>query len=810
MDEYTQFLNSKAQDGLYHGFDVDEDKLNGMLFPFQKDLVKWALKKGKAAIFADCGLGKTAMQLEWAQKIVERTNKSVLVITPLSVSSQTVEEGEKFGIECVRSGDGKVKAGSRITVTNYERLHHFDSEQFAGVVCDESSIIKNFEGTTKSVVTEFMRTRPYRLLCTATASPNDYIELGTSAEAIGEMGRMDMLSMFFKNDENSLHPIWWGARWRFKAHAEKPFWKWVVSWARAIRKPSDMGFSDDGFVLPELIEREHVVKADTPRDGMLFDMAAVRLDEQREERRLTLGKRCAKVADLVNGKRNAVCWCHLNSEADLLEKLIPESIQVSGNDSDEAKESKFAAFKAGEIRVLITKPKIGAFGLNWQHCNHEVFFPSHSFEQYYQGVRRCWRFGQTKPVTIDIVTSEGEIGVMKNLQRKAAAADKMFSMLVTDMMNEMKLSRKHMNANKDQVTIDKCQLINGDCVEAMKELPEDSVGLSIYSPPFGGLYQYSSAEEDLSNSLNYGQFFKHFDFCVKEIARVTMPGRMTCVHCMDVPRSGVRDGSEGLIDFPGDIIRQHEKMGFKYWARFAIWKEPLRTAIRTRSKGLKHAQIVKDASFVNNAGADFVLVFKKDGINKEPIQNPEGLQKYCGEREIPRDLDEKYKNWKDDKTNKRAHWIWQQYASAFWDDIRQNHVLPYREARESEEEKHCHPLQLDVIERLVLLWSNPNDVVLTPFMGVGSEVFGALSNGRRAIGIELKESYYRQACKNVKLVGCEKEQETMCFDRESEIEEAIKRETLTEAIQIKKKSQSVRPEVSSQSAAIRAIEEMTR
>jgi DNA modification methylase len=316
----------------------------------------------------------------------------------------------------------------------------------------------------------------------------------------------------------------------------------------------------------------------------------------------------------------------------------------------------------------------------------------------------------------------------------------------------------------DQVTKNHYSLINGDCVEAMKDLPANSIGLSIYSPPYGGLYQYSSSEEDLSNSLNYKQFFEHYDFVVKELYRLTVPGRMTCVECMDVPKAGVGEGSEGYIDFPGDIIRQHQRLGFKYWARFAIWKEPLRQAIRTRSKGLRHSQIVKDSSFCNNAGANFVVVLRKPGQSKEPIRHPEGLQKYCGEREIPRDLDVKFKNWKDHKTNKRAHWIWQQYASAFWDDIRTNHVLPYREARESEEEKHCHPMMLDVIERLVQLWSNPNDIVLTPFMGVGSEVYGAIINGRRGIGIELKASYFRQAIKNMALADVDHEQETLLFD----------------------------------------------
>lgn len=297
-------------------------------------------------------------------------------------------------------------------------------------------------------------------------------------------------------------------------------------------------------------------------------------------------------------------------------------------------------------------------------------------------------------------------------------------------------------------------LYGGDCVEVMAGLPDESAGLSIYSPPFGGLYQYSSSENDLSNATSYDQFFNHYDFVVKEIHRVTKMGRMTCVHAADVPRKG----DHGLRDFPGDIIRQHERLGWDYWARYAIWKEPLRVAIRTRSKGLMHRQIVKDSSLVNNAGADYLLVFRKPGQNKEPIEHPTGLNKYCGERQTPDGLEEKYRDWKEAKTNKLAHWIWQQYASSFWDDIRINRVLAYKEARESEEEKHCHPLQLDVIERCVLLWSNPSDVVLTPFMGVGSEIYGAIINNRRGVGIELKPSYFRQAVKNIAGAGKEADQ----------------------------------------------------
>ena len=438
-NNYFSFLDSKSQIGGMSGFEPTFTP--EWLFDFQKALVVWAVNKGKCALFADTGLGKTPMQLVWAQNVIEHTNKPVLIITPLAVGAQTLREAEKFGIAAERSRDGQHGNSAACVITNYERLHYFDTDDFSGVVCDESSAIKNFDGKRQKTVVEFMRNRPYRLLCTATASPNDYIELGTSAEALGELGRMDMLSMFFKNDENSNHPIWWGARWRFKAHAEDRFWRWVVSWARAIRKPSDFGFDDGPFKLPPLHENMHVVRADRPRGGELFDVPAVTLKEQREERRLTMNRRCEVVADLVNQNNTAVVWGHLNQETDLLERIIPDAKQVKGSQSDEEKEEYLRAFGDGEIRVLVTKPTIAGFGLNWQHCNHMTFFPSHSFEQYYQGVRRCWRYGQKNPVTVDVVTSEGERGVQANLQRKADQSVKMFSMLVEKMNDEIRIER---------------------------------------------------------------------------------------------------------------------------------------------------------------------------------------------------------------------------------------------------------------------------------------------------------------------------------------------------------------------------------
>lgn len=441
---YEEFIVSKTQLDGDHGF--RPVWLPPFLFDFQAALVEWSLRRGRAAIFADCGMGKTPMQLVWAENVLRHTGKPVLILTPLAVASQTIREGAKFGIDVVRSSDGTTGAG--ITVTNYERLHNFDPDAFGGIVCDESGILKSFEGTTRKAITAFMRKIPHRLLCTATAAPNDYYELGTSSEALGYLGFMDMLSRFFKNARNnaSLGRAWatqggGGPQWRFRGHAEKPFWRWVCSWARAIRKPSDLGFDDGKFQLPPLEEREHIVHG-RPRAGMLFAMPAVGLQEEREERRNTMRERCEMVARLVSDTgKPAVAWCHLNPEGDLLEKLIPGAIQVSGQDNDDEKEEKFASFASGQARVLVTKPIIGAWGLNWQHCAHQTMFGSHSFEQYYQSIRRSWRFGQTQPVRIDHVLSDGEGRVLSNLKRKSEQAEKMFSEMTSHIQEELSIAR---------------------------------------------------------------------------------------------------------------------------------------------------------------------------------------------------------------------------------------------------------------------------------------------------------------------------------------------------------------------------------
>lgn len=418
--DYKKFIESKARfinDGGFVPSSVPD-----WLYDFQKCLVEWALRRGRAAIFADCGLGKTPMQLSWADAIVKRENKPVLIVAPLAVVPQTIEEAAKFGINACRPNDSVA-----IHVVNYDRLHQVDPLKYCGVVCDESSILKSYSGATRNAIVSFMSRMQYRLLCSATPSPNDYIELGNSCEALGVMRRVEMLASYFVHDSGDT------GKWRLRGHGKDPFWQFTATWARAIRKPSDLGFDDTKFILPELHQYEHVLTSKVPA-GRLFVDAAVTLDDQRAERRRSLTERCETVAKIANSSSEPfIAWCSLNDESDRLEREIMDCVNVSGAMSDEEKEEAFQAFRDKQIRAIVTKTSMAAFGLNWQHCNRMSFFPSHSHEAYYQALRRCYRFGQTRPVHIHVVTTEAESGVLKNLMRKERLADEMFSSIIRNM-----------------------------------------------------------------------------------------------------------------------------------------------------------------------------------------------------------------------------------------------------------------------------------------------------------------------------------------------------------------------------------------
>lgn len=446
---YQDFVRNKMQIGSDGGF--DPVFMPDYLFDFQKHLVEWAVRKGRAAIFADCGLGKTPMQLVWAENVARKTGKRVMIISPLAVAMQTQREADKFGIDAKVSRDGTLH---RITITNYERLHYFKQEDFVAAVADESSAIKAFDGKRRKQVVRFFSKLPYRLLCTATPSPNDFVELGTQSECLGIMNQSDMLGFFFRETDNMRHSVFKDdmiynkMKWWFKPHSEQPFWRWVTSWGRALRSPSDIGFDGSKFILPPLEYRKQVLDIPYIPPGELFPRPAIWLHEQRSERHRTLHERCERVAELVRHNRPAICWCHYNEESELLAKLIPDAIEVAGKHTDEFKEQALNDFAMGKHRVLVSKPKIACWGMNYQHCGDMTFFPSFSFEQLYQGVRRCWRFGRKGKVTVDIVSALGEAEVIDGLTRKQEQAELMFASLVKHMNHSITMSSSDGHVNE--------------------------------------------------------------------------------------------------------------------------------------------------------------------------------------------------------------------------------------------------------------------------------------------------------------------------------------------------------------------------
>lgn len=714
MNDYARFLAAKRRTDPATG--LEPGPLNPALFPFQADITHWALRRGRAAIFADCGLGKTPMQLEWARHVPGR----VLILTPLAVAQQTVREGEKFGIECHYLR--RPTSSPRIVVTNYELLEHFNPSDFTGVVLDESSILKSYDGVFRNLIVDSFAKTPFRLACTATPAPNDYMELGNHAEFLGTMSRAEMLAMFFIHDGGETQ------KWRLKGHAEADWWKWLASWAVVVRKPSDLGYQDDGFTLPPLQTVEHRV-AGMASDGALFAMEAQGLQERIQARRESVEDRVAECAAHVNAVPGSwVVWCHLNTESDGLNRAIPDAVEIRGSDDPDVKAQRMMDFAAGKIRVLVTKPSIAGFGLNWQHCHNVAFVGlSDSYEEYYQAVRRCWRFGQEHPVTVHLVVAETEGAVRKNIERKEADAARMAESMVAHMheLNETNLRGTVRSEAVYQPTVEAGKdwtLHLGDCVEVLSTLPSDSLHYSVFSPPFASLYTYSNSERDMGNCPDHGSFYQHFGFAIEELYRVLMPGRLLSFHCMNLPTSKARDGVIGITDFRGKLIALFESTGWIYHSEVCIWKDPVTAMQRTKALGLLYKQLRKDSAMSRQGIADYLVTMRKPGENPEPVTKthesfPVGL--------------------------------WQRFASPVWMDINPSDTLQFRTAREQQDERHIAPLQLDVIRRAVQLWSNPGDTVLSPFAGIGSEGYVAIEEGRKFVGIELKRSYWDVARMNL-------------------------------------------------------------
>lgn len=731
LKEYNAFLEKKKQSRIESGFEVEDKDLNPLLFDFQKYCVKRALAAGKFAMFEDCGLGKTVQQLEWSQKVIDHINMPVLILAPLAVVSQTIDEGVKFGYKVVEIEDGQTEFQNLIYITNYDNLENVDVKPFGGIVLDESSILKNFQGKTRTKIIEDFRHTPYKLACTATPSPNDTTEICNHSEFLDVMNRNEMLAMYFVHDGGST------SDWRLKGHAKQAFWDFVSTWAVMLNKPSDIGFDDSGYSLPPLNVVEEIVETPKRDNGMLFNSTAVNATDFHKELRLTYEIRLDKVAEIVNAHpdENFIIWIGHDDEGKYLRKLLPDAVEVKGSDNKKYKKDTLLGFGRGEYRILITKLKIAQFGLNYQNCHNQIYASlDFSFESTYQGIRRSYRFGQTEQVNIYLVTTDTMQNVKDSFDKKQKAFNEM-QRAMTEATNrniKQQVTLKKMETTK-QYKSDVCNIRLGDCVQLIREVPDESVGFSIFSPPFAELYTYSDKLEDMGNSKDYNEFFTAFKYLVKELYRVMWSGRNVAVHCMDLPIQKGKEGYIGLRDFSGMILQAFEEVGFVYHSRVTIWKNPVTEMQRTKALGLLHKQVKKDAAMSRVGIPDYLMVFRKDGEHQHPV--------HC---DISVDT-------------------WQKYASPVWMDIDYGNTLNAQSGRDSNDEKHICPLQLETIERAIVLWSNEGDTVLTPFLGIGSEVYEAIKMKRFGIGFELKDSYFAEAVKNCKAMEIESKQKGL-FD----------------------------------------------
>jgi len=730
-NNYLEFLKTKQKKHILSGFEICENELNNNMFDFQKFIVKRALQAGKYAIFADCGLGKTLMQLEWANQVCKKTNKPVLILAPLAVVGQTVKEAKKFGIDAVVYLDEMYTMQTipvGIYVSNYEQLDNISTDDFSGIVLDESSILKNFEGSTKKLIIDCFKETPYKLACTATPSPNDPMELGNHSEFLDIMSRNEMLAMYFVHDGGET------AKWRLKGHAVKMFYQFVGSWAIMLNKPSDIGFEMIGYDLPKLNLMENQIKTPNRNNGNLFNDAIISATNFNTELRLTKIERLDEVVKLVNDKpdENFIIWIKQNEEGEMLKKLLPEAVEVKGSDSNEWKKDKLLGFANNEFRILITKTKIASFGMNYQNCRNQIFASlDFSFEGLYQAIRRSYRFGQKNEVNIYLITTD----TMANVKQAIDNKQKQFEIMQEEMAKavNLNLAGQIMQTGTFDTTEENNEwytIKRGDCVQLIENVKDESIGLSVFSPPFAELYTYSNHIEDMGNSKDYNEFLQQFSYLIKQLYRVMMSGRNVAVHCMDLPVQKGKHGYIGLRDFSGLLLKAFEDAGFVYASRVTIWKDPVIEMQRTKALGLLHKQVKKDSTMSRVGIPDYVMIFRKDGERTNPVTN----------------------------TNLSVD-LWQKYASPVWMDINYSNTLQgFRNGREENDEKHICPLQLDTIERLIHLYTNEGDTVLTPFMGIGSEVYQAVKMKRKGIGFELKESYFDLAKANLKAVVSQKNQ----------------------------------------------------
>jgi DNA modification methylase len=710
---YQDFLETKKKSFVESGFEIDEGSLNKNLFDFQKFAVKTALHKGKFALFFDCGLGKTLMQLSWSEAVYNHTKKKVLILAPLAVVEQTKDEAIKFGIslDC-------------FDITNYDQLKNIDNiDDYSGVVLDESSILKGRDGKLSNLIIQTFKYTPYKLACTATPSPNDHMELGQHSEFLGAMSYLEMLAMYFVHDGGET------SKWRLRKHAKDPFWKYVCTWSMACDKPETLGFNHIGYDLPEIEFIEHIIPVENNTNN-LFGDACVSATDLHKDLNRSFDKRVEKTLELVNSNDNQwIVWGLKNNETDSLAKLLNDSINVQGSDTPEYKAKHLNGFAKSQFKTLITKTSIASFGMNYQQCNQMVFMSyDFKFEAFYQAVRRCYRFGQKNKVVVHILIPQSQENVRQTILEKQQRHFEMIQeMSKYSSESNYKTAKSKVNIMRKEIKTEKYHLLNGDCVQESKKIADNSADLVVFSPPFAELYVYSDKEEDMGNVANYKQFETHFKYLIPELKRVLKSGRICAIHCMDLPIQKGKEGYIGLRDFSGMLIDWFQSEGFVYHSRTTIWKNPVTEMQRTKALGLLHKTIKKDSSMTRVGIPDYVLFFRNEGENEIPIKHQD--TDMTKSDYLPVDL-------------------WQKYASPVWYDIDYSRTLQYRSGRDGNDEKHICPLQLDTIERIIHLYSNEGETIFSPFGGIGSEGFCAIKMDRKSISIELKESYFALNEKN--------------------------------------------------------------
>lgn len=720
---YADFLASKTP--VPPAFGVEPKPFrSGVFADFQAAALRWAIRRGRAALFLDTGLGKTRLACEW----LRQSGKRGLLVAPMAVGEQTIREARSLGI----FGDNIRKVADPtgvdgVDVTNYEKLHRFVGAEYDAIVLDESSILKSIDGATRNLLLDRFTSIPRRLCCSATPAPNDVVELANHAAFLGVMSRTEMLASFFTHDSERTA----SAGYRLKGHAKAAFWRWVARWAAYVRKPSDLGFDDGLFILPPLNIREESVRADWKPEGMLFGVGLGGIEHRREARRATLDARVARASAIVGDSPDQwIVWCGLNDEGDAIEDALGAEtcVQIAGADEEHERIEKELSWREGRVRVLITKAELFGAGLNWQHCHKQLFLGlGDSFEKYYQAIRRCWRFGQKHPVDVIVVTSDAEVAVVDNIKRKEAEAAAMAAgvveyareVLMEEIGGKAETAPAFEYAVKEE-TGDGWRMLLGDCVERVKDVPDSSVGLSMFSPPFASLYTYSASERDMGNAKDDAEFFAHFEFLIPELRRVIMPGRTVVVHCQDLTSKKTTHGYIGKRDFSGEIIRAFLKYGWIYDGRITVDKDPQAAAIRSKSKQLLFVQKERDSNWLMACLPDYLLRFRDPRENAVPV--------------------------KGDVTNEE----WILWARPIWYGIRESETLNAASARAEADEKHIAALQLETIERCVRLWTNKGETVLSPFGGIGSEGVVSLKCDRSYVGIELKPEYFKQATANLR------------------------------------------------------------